>query len=387
MSAIDRKYMDNNSHMNIYQLILLFIDLDSLYLLTICFIFIFFNSFLSSQPIGFIYCIIPPCTLLSCIGCIRLFTLWGFRGFINANYNLLWYKNNLYIRQKELYYLWIPNNLLISLIAKKILSFDKPFTCIGIKKYFRKIFKEIPMIIFNSNTKIKLIPLIISIIIKISIITTWYNVYEESYNYPGGVAITVFPKIVKNYKINNSSYTFIHNNNESYEEEEKYQQIIHQYKPIQPKRNIHSKRGDPMNTDYKTIRNASITDNNAILWSNEYINNNSEFENEIVSIYDNINCVHIGTLATNSGVSPFMIPSFYNEFRFTTLSLMDQIEMDQYININDPCNIYEEMYSKICENNNNIEANINNWDDDIYDEEYFDKHDDYLNQDNNTQIN
>ena len=126
---------------------------------------------------------------------------------------------------------------------------------------------------------------------------------------------------------------------------------------------------------------------------NDNNNNDNYINNDIFDVYDEINCVHIGNKAAISGVTRFMTPSFDQEFRF---SKEEQISKEQYAYLKDPCHIYQEMYSKICtkhndddnidgndDNDNNDNNNIDDkdkWDDEIYDEEYFEQRDDYLNE-------
>ena len=129
--------------------------------------------------------------------------------------------NKLYERQKQLYHAWIPHELLLSAIVKKLVSIDTPLTFIALRKYLKCVFREIPFEIYQSLIKNRrnnhkrccydciinwIIPFGIFISITTSLLFAWYGVYEASYNYPGGVAITLLPKIVRSYNTNMTKY-------------------------------------------------------------------------------------------------------------------------------------------------------------------------------------
>merc|ERR1712228_667257 len=194
---------------NLWHLFSSFIDWESVQLFFICTSFIFCYSFLPHKEVRFIFFIIAPCTLLSTIGCIRLLTFWGFRGFTNATFSMLWFRQNLQQRQEQLHYLWIPNHLLLCSIVKRFVSIKKPKSFGAICKYLKSILYELPIEIYK-QIKLKiyaissvyhffidlLLPFVIFLGISTSACIACYGVYEASYNYPGGVAITLFPKIV-----------------------------------------------------------------------------------------------------------------------------------------------------------------------------------------------
>eukprot|EP01083_Nonionella_stella_P065236 170736_1 len=342
LNALTNRYKDEPRSTR--ELIALFIDWQSVCLLFICALFII----CSHGDTNRLLVVCPPLTLLSTMGCIRLCTLWGFKGFENANYTIEWFMSNLYERQKELYFLWIPHHLLFSSVVKKLVSLEPPLTFINLRRYLKVVFKDIPREIMRKQTGF--IALSVSLSILISICFAFHQVYEASYDYPGGVAITLFPNIIDDYKTNMIWY---HDEDMQEEdesmyyrepEEEEHNDTLRSRHGERENRAIHSTRGHKMNRDYTTNMNASIGDpyHSAHVWHG----------------YDAIDCVHIGKLAAVSGVTRFLTPSFYEEYRFDTRY---EIEMEEYALLKDPCNLYEEMYSKICD-----------------DEEYFERHDDYL---------
>merc|ERR1711971_290781 len=95
-------------------------------------------------------------------------------------------------------------------------------------------------------------------------------------------------------------------------------------------------------------------------------------------MYESVHCVHIGNLAAISGVTRFMTP-YTDAFRF---SKEENISMLQFANLEDPCHLKLEMLDRLCAHNaseKEIEkGETEKWKDDIYDEEYFDRRDDFL---------
>eukprot|EP00484_Ammonia_sp_Unknown_P007742 CAMPEP_0197076046 /NCGR_PEP_ID=MMETSP1384-20130603/211916_1 /TAXON_ID=29189 /ORGANISM="Ammonia sp." /LENGTH=1065 /DNA_ID=CAMNT_0042514895 /DNA_START=188 /DNA_END=3385 /DNA_ORIENTATION=- len=492
------------SNLPLYRLLSLFVDWESLYLLLICFFFVVLYSFLPHKETRFIFFIIPPCTLLSTIGCIRLLTLWGFRGFPNASCTLHWFRQNLYARQKQLYFAWIPNAFLWSSLVRKLVSIDTPLSFVVIRRYFKCVCKEIPIEIWQTlrtNTRAMmeryknknrrnygfcillyeclvnlLLPFFIFASIFMSTMIAWYGVYEASYNYPGGVAITLFPKIVKNYQTNmtrfdhyryagtyyydqqydkilsEEEYTANHhkdtqqedewppmgqkvshsaNDSEAEEKPHRAQTIYTGHKqrfgdhephdhrqndnksqPVQHSQNNRYHRNwnnisgnrqyndsvlSQRHYDYKERERERESKhnenhaqqhaktNNAAPQTNprhtqtkqQPVGHAAPHNDEFLESFPEINCVHIGNLAAISGVTRFMTP-FDQQYRF---SKKEEISLNEYAHLADPCHIHKEMYSKHCAKTKHKEdEKQNKWNDDIYDEEYFDQRDNYLNE-------
>eukprot|EP00485_Elphidium_margaritaceum_P000933 CAMPEP_0202693892 /NCGR_PEP_ID=MMETSP1385-20130828/7898_1 /ASSEMBLY_ACC=CAM_ASM_000861 /TAXON_ID=933848 /ORGANISM="Elphidium margaritaceum" /LENGTH=1009 /DNA_ID=CAMNT_0049349645 /DNA_START=585 /DNA_END=3614 /DNA_ORIENTATION=+ len=494
--------VNNFRHLPLHKLLALFVDWESLYLLFICFAFVFLYSFLPHKETRFIFFIIPPCTLLSTLGCIRLLTMWGYRLPASSSsssssdsdlnviaYDLQWYKLNVYEQQRKFYFVGMTNQLLLSKIVKKLVSIEMPISLITLRRYVRCL-ACIPLDIWHTlqasvncltqqKTKPRsvcmfchecianiLVPICIFVSIVMSSIVATYGVYESSYNYPGGVAITLFPNIVHNFKTNMTHYSYAgtyyyHEDDdvlrseeeEDYQRQQQQQQHAHnggngygshgyrnygrrphsiQGEKINPRgREEHSSAAGHENTvnaahrpqtqyttgakeknasssssssrehqhssgvntpnqthNHKYHRNYGSDENdsnhhrhyqrrNAHSFVNNLNHSRTDLDIDALHSYEDINCVHIGNLAAISGVTRFMTPED-DEFRF---SKAEEIAMDEFASLQDPCHLYEEMFSKLCSNRNrnrNRSAHEKKWtptqqrwNDDIYDEEYF----------------
>ena len=421
---------------SLWKLLCSILDWDSIRLHLICWHFVLLYSFLPHKESRFIFFIIPPCTLLSTIGCIRLLTLWGYRGtFAHTQCTMSWFKQNLFERQRQLYYVWIPNELLLSTLVKKLVSLESPSTFAALRKYMRIVLREIPGEIVHKiaanfkamATNIReeacwqclvhfVMPFGIVLSIITSVVISWYGVYEASYNYPGGVAITMFPDIVRDFKSNitryqngyfaqmNGQYYYndgeeipLHHGHGHQHSHHNHHNHHHHQKPNKTRHDAHDNNvhgnhfgnrratGSKTKTFPKSKTKTKPKGKSRKTRPNE-MDKLDIRQSQLFELYDSINCVHIGNLAAISGVTRFMTPSFDREFRF---SKQEELSLDDLSAMDDPCDLYQEMYSKLCPNSEFVHDDFRNvpvadkWDDDIYDEEYFERHDDYLGESDN----
>jgi len=401
---------------SLWTLLRMTIDWESFKLLWICVMFVFLYSFLPHKESRFIFFIIPPCTLLSTIGCIRLLTLWGYRGMTHSQCTLHWFKRNLLERQRQLYFVGIPNESLLSSLVKKLVSLEA-LSFAALRKYAKLVCREMPCEIGHKlvgNIKgmvaaVKqghcwqccthlLLPLLIVLGIVLSLLVSWYGVYEASYNYPGGVAITVFPGIVRDFKSNLTRYQhgYVARVSGQYYFSDDDDTITVNDPPHKTHKSNRTRHEDASPRPGSGRRQKSKQKENGTSNSKTKSSSKSKQKNkakgkarkskmsavdkrhsELFDLYDVVNCVHIGNLAAISGVTRFMTPSFDREFRF---SKAEELSLDDLSAMEDPCNLYHEMYSRMCPHSAvpDVVPIADKWDDDIYDEEYFERHDDYL---------